>query len=432
MNLYSVEAEKSVIGGVMRRPQMLYAVESIISPDDFYNAENRTIWRALLTEAKAGRGIDSICIHSVLRHHNRPEFELSEIVSIESDLGSAVPDKVAERVRELAQRRRVVAFAEQLTASADSETAEEMIAKASASLDSLLRSGAAKSQRFTDCAQEAIGEIINRRRSRESGQAIGMISGVPSFDALTSGIHGPRLVVLAARPKSGKTAFLNQAAIATVKSGAPGLIVSLEMGAYELMSRALAMESGTNLSALTYGERTALDDAAEAIAMMGDLPLWIDTQTYNLDAICAQIALHKHRHGIQWAAVDHIGLVKTTGKFGSRNDQIGHISWTLKQLAKRLNIPIIALSQLNRDCDRDNRRPRADDLRDSGNVEQDADMVVMIHVPLANRQDAVKKARIGITANRAGPTGWIQNLIEFTGANQRFKETNEKATDDND
>jgi len=192
------------------------------------------------------------------------------------------------------------------------------------------------------------------------------------------------------------------------------------MSEAQLAQRAAASLTGISLSLISRGKPEAIT-AMGALTALGDLPAWIDDTTCDLDAICARIALYQRRNGIEWAAINHIGLIRTE-RFNSRNEQMGHISWTLKRLAKRLGIPIIALSQLSRRSEQDGRRPRADDLRDSGNIEQDADVIVMLHTGQEDRAQPQRPVQIGIVKNRLGPSLWFKERFEFDGATQRFYE----------
>jgi replicative DNA helicase len=164
-----------------------------------------------------------------------------------------------------------------------------------------------------------------------------------------------------------------------------------------------------------------VEGAIETAARMGDLPLWIDTETYGLNQILAQIAMHKHRHGIQWAAIDHVGLIQTE-RFNSRNDQIGHITAAIKRCAKQLGIPIIALFQLSRASEKDGRKPGLHDLRDSGNIEQDLDVAIFLHVDAKDRGAPTRRVELGILKNRSGRSSWLSEWFEFDGAVQTFRE----------
>jgi len=417
-----MESEQSLLGDLMGRPQAFFAASAVVTEDDFYTQDHRVIWRTIAKLSKLGRGYDWVSISESLRDSGDLDDVggVAYLATLQAD-ASGRAENHASRVRELSQRRSLIAFGQDLASAAYSgQSAEELAGTVSTSVEALLSTSAAKSVRLGEMAEAALEDFNNARKKREAGIVVGMQTGLRLFDQFTGGFNGPLLIFLAARPKCGKTALLNQAAIHSAKAGVPGFIASIEMGANQTAARALSLFAGVNVSRLQQAADAEFGKAAGALGALSELPLWFDFETFWLDNIVAQIALHKIRFGIQWAAVDHIGLIKTRESFKNRNDQLGHITWTLKQAAKRLGIPIIALSQLGRDCDRDGRRPRADDLRDSGNLEQDADMVAMLHVALAERTKFIRTVEIGITANRSGPSLWMPEKYEFHGALQRF------------
>jgi replicative DNA helicase len=193
------------------------------------------------------------------------------------------------------------------------------------------------------------------------------------------------------------------------------------MGAEELMIRGLAAYTGKNVGRMFHGYDEEVSAAVTAAEKMGDLPLWLDADTSDVDSILAQIAVMKHRNGIRWAAVDHVGLVQTR-QFNTRNDQIGHITGRLKQAAKRLQIPIIALFQLSRLSEKENRPPGLHDLRDSGNIEQDLDVAIFLHVDADQRDKPQRRVHVGVLKNRSGRSGWLKEEFRFDGTTQTFRE----------
>lgn len=431
---HSHDAEQSVLGGLMIHNPAWYPVSAILSESDFYTRDHQIIWRQMAAMFAAGKPVDLITLTNWMRDNGtlNEAGGFAYVGRIAADTPSAANIEVyAERIRETSRRRMLIALGQDIAEAAyNGADADDVMAKCSSGIDALLVQQASTSVAFDQLADNAIATFRDAADRRARGESQGATFGLAGLDHIVGGLHGPMLVVVAARPKCGKTALLNQFAVHAAQSGKPGLIVSLEMGANQTAARAMALHAGVNVSRIQKGDAAELHKAEASLPSIKGLPLWFDFSTWTLDAIVSQIALHKHRHGIAWAAVDHIGLVKVREKFSSRNDQIGHVSWTLKQAAKRLNLPIIALSQLSRECDRENRKPRADDLRDSGNVEQDADMVLMLHVPIAERSQMVRKAKIGITANRNGPSCWVPNDYKFVGAVQRFYEEATDAGDD--
>lgn len=420
----SMESEQSLLGDLMRRPQAFYVASASVSEEDFYHHDHRVIWRCIGDLVRAGRDTDFVSVTEALRDIG----ELDKVGGV-AYIGTLAQDCIgraenhANRIRELAQRRALIAFAHDISAAAYSgQDSAGVFGEVSTSMDSLLRTGPSHSVKFVDMASSALEKFTQAKKQRDAGVVIGAQSGMAEFDRISGGLHGPRLIILAARPKCGKTALANQIALMSAQAGQGGYVASIEMGEDETSARTLALHAGVNVTRLQRGSEHELGRATASLTSLSSLPLWLDFGTYWLDDIVAQIAMHKLRHDIRWAVVDHIGLVRCRENFRSRNDQLGHVSWTLKQAAKRLGIPIIALSQLGRDCDKENRKPRPDDLRDSGNLEQDADLAIMLHVPMGERTKFQRIAKIGLLANRAGPSLWLPCDYEFDGPTQRFTE----------
>ena len=228
--------------------------------------------------------------------------------------------------------------------------------------------------------------------------------------------------IAAGRPGVGKSALKLQIAIGAALQGRGVGIVSLEMGDAEIGFRALANAVRVNGTALSRGDPEESDRlkrhvGGEELRRLRDAPLWFDFNAATLPEVVSRITAWCRTRKIVLAIVDHIGLIDASG-YTTRNDQLGAISRALKRLAMRLSIPILALSQLNRAVERDGRRPTLADLRDSGNLEQDADVVLMLHA----RDEAGVEVDVGILKNRSGPKGWLRNSLRFSGREQRFIE----------
>lgn len=425
----SLLAEEYVLRTLLSDDAAAWDIFAMLSATDFYRSTHRDYFAALASMHKARQPMDWIALHAEMQRRGQatPETmaELSDLLA--TGTGTANWRHHAGTVRDKAQARALIALSADVAERAYSDSPSELVAMMSQRLTTATASNTGSAKRFSEVYDATEQAIVEIRRRRDSGVTVGAPTGLRDLDARLGGLHGPKLIVIAARPATGKTALLNLAGVNAARHGFGTLICSLEMSDDALMVRALAAEAGVNVTKLSLGFTDEVDAGAEAYSRLGDIPLWIDTDSYDLDAICAQIALHRHRHGIQLAAVDHIGLVTTRQKFNSRNDQMGHISRTFKQLAKRLNIPVIALSQLSRECEKEKRRPIMSDLRDSGNIEQDADIVMFLHTPYDQRDQPTKPIEIGLAKNRGGRTGWIEGY-EFDGATQRIYQPHHNVT----
>lgn len=410
----SAEAELAVLTCCLSDNRAIFDAQAKLTADDFSVYANGTVWRAISAAFAERQPVDAVTVVPRLR---------GDVEAVQAFQNAAAAmysasniGVYAEAVRDAATKRRVLKLASEIQ-SMDA-TGPELVATGIDRLSALQSRQASNAQRFSaafNATEAAVRELAARRRR---GEVVGAPTGISHLDDALGGIGGPKLIIVAARPAVGKTAFLNLAALSMARKGFPGIIFSLEMSADALVVRALAAHTGTNVTMLSRGEEEAFNAGFSCASEIGDVPLWIDCDTYDLPTICAQASMYRHKHGIQWIAVDHIGLVETP-KFNNRNDQLGHVSRTLKQLAKRLNIPVIALSQLSRECERDKRKPNLSDLRDSGNLEQDADQVVFLHSPYEQKEEPVRPLWFGVLKNRGGRTGWIENY-KFEGATQRL------------
>lgn len=413
----SRDTEIAVISACLADNRAVFEASAKCSADEFTDEGCAGLWRVMLSLHGERLPIDPATILPRIDNGKNPEAALAFGEAYTSGYSASNVAVYADAIRDAATKARVVNLARELSAVADKTSGQDLIALGVQKLTALETRQQGSAQRFSEAFNATERAIIELRDRRRRGELTGAPTGIGDLDEALGGVTGPRLIILAARPAVGKTAVLNLAALSMARAGFGGLVCSLEMSTDALVIRALASESGCNVTGLSRGEDRDLDKGCEAMMGIGDIPLWIDCDTYDIAGICAQAAMHRHRYGIQWLAVDHIGLVETP-KFSSRNDQLGHVSRTLKQLAKRLNIPVIALSQLSRECERDKRRPNLSDLRDSGNIEQDADQVVFLHSPYDLKNEPKRPLEIGVLKNRGGRTGWIAGHA-FEGATQR-------------
>lgn len=422
---YSIEAEQSVLGALMLDANQFYPIRALLAPEDFYRMDHQILARSMFGLLQASKTCDLVTVTEALKLSRELDDAggFAYVAQLAADSWSAANAEAhAKVVRDYSQRRKLIALSGDLAERAWRSTADEATAFLTAEVNVLMQRTAPASKRFQEAVTDACGVMALAAKNAGNGGTCGAPTGLPSLDRLLGGFSGPRLYVLAARPKCGKSALLNQFAINAAMNGWPGLIVSRELGSDELAIRAMSMISGVNVTKLHRGHRAEADRASDCTMALGDLPLWLDDQTSMLEAICAQIAVHKYRHGITWAAVDHLGLVRSERRFSTRDELLHEITWTLKETAKRLQIPIVALSQLNRSSEREGRKPGVHDLRDSGNIEQNADAVIMMHIDPDMRNELVKPVSIGVPANRTGPGMWLDAPFQFDGSTQTFYE----------
>ncbi len=425
----NLEAELGVLGSVLLDNDALHEVVPIVKVEDFYRDSHQTIYRAIRDLYDLGKAIDLITLNEEL--HKRGEFEavggdetLAKIM--ESVPHSANAKYYAQIVKQKAISRQLIESANQILRDGYSNTF---------SADELLQ--AAERKIFAIAEDQATGETVDIKdvivtamdritaKAEDRHAVSGVATGYYDLDEITSGFQGTQLIILAARPSMGKTALaLNicEHVICELNKGV--LFVSLEMGEVELVDRLLSSRGRVDGYKLRTGKGLGTQDMAQlgrAYTELHKAPLYIDsTPARNMLQITANARRLKLRKDLGMIVVDYIQLVDAEENRDSRQEQIAKISRRLKQLARELNIPVIALSQLNRAVEnREDRRPRMADLRESGAIEQDADLVLLLHRPEyydANDQPGI--AELIIAKNRAGATDtvkmtFIKNLTRF-------------------
>lgn len=422
---HSIEAEVAVLGGIMLSPQAWELVAPVLHAEDFYRADHQLIYRTAAALLIDGKPCDFLIVTDQLRQAGRLEEAGGQayVASLALDnFTVANAEAYARIVAEHAKRRRVIALcAEVGDAAYGREESAALLERLNVGLEHVGRAQSGKAKTFGQVLDIADKAISLAKEQRASGKILGAPTGIPCIDKRTGGLRRGRVYIIAARPSLGKSALLNQIGVHAVKHKHPGFIASLEMTDDELGQRAMASAAGVNVTRLSFGAEEEHNRACEAATPLMTLPLWVDTDTYDLAGICAQIAHAKRVNGITWAAVDHIGLVETEA-YSNRNDQLGVITRTFKKLAKRLDIALVLLCQLNRKVESERRPPVLSDLRDSGNIEQDADVCLFLHTDALD-SEALLPMKFGLLKNRGGRRGWIKKRIDFDGATQRFIET---------
>ncbi len=373
---HNIEAEKGVLGAIFFDNNTLRQID--LRVNDFYKPAHREIYSAMLSLSEDGSPIDIITLTERLekKYHN-------EIMDIATQAFTAVnikyhADIVAEASR-LHKLQRLCLQILQIIAGDIQETSEALIGQLHAGMSSIIRDQGDAIVDIRDVARETY-EFIKRRHEQK-----GILSGIPSgfkdIDTITDGFQSSDLIILAARPSMGKTALAMSFAQNAAEIDYPVGVVSLEMGKQALGIRTVSSLSQVELWKLRKGIHTREDTAAliSAAARMADLPIYFSFSAWELDQIRKVITQMVEVKGIKLVIVDYLQLAGNA-KQKTREREIGEISTTLKQLAKTFQIPVIALSQLSREVEkREDKRPKLSDLRDSGQIEQDADVVMFLY-----------------------------------------------------
>lgn len=429
---HSIEAEQSLIGGLLIDHRAWDAVAGVVTDGDFYRDDHRRIFRHIARLAEAGQSPDVVTVADAIEQANEVDQTggLAYLGEIANETPSAANiRRHAEIVRERAVLRRLISAAGELEGACfrpGQRKPAELVAAAEAAFAQVLDQQASEPADLSTVLNDAVVYIDCR------GDVGGLRTGFRDFDALTGGLEPGQLVVVAARPSMGKTVFGVNVADQVARAGGAVLFQTLEMSRREIGMRILAARSGVPMRSMRSGtkEHAHWDRMADELKPATTQRLWFDdTPAVGVPYVRARARRLKRTKGLDLIVIDYLGLMRGQGE--NRVQEIGSISRGLKALAKELQVPIIALAQLNRGVEgRPDKRPLMSDLRDSGEIEQDADIVAMLHREAYHRPDAAEWAGVAellVRKNRNGPTGdvllsWFPEEMRFDayrGANPR-------------
>jgi replicative DNA helicase len=411
----NLEAERGVLGGILLDNDVLHDIVPILSVEDFYRDAHQIIYRAIRDLYDLGRAVDAITLADELVR--RDEYKKIGGEEMLLEIANSVPHAAnaryhAEIVRQKSIARQLIQSATEIIKDGYSNlyTAQQLLETAEQKIFNIAEDQIRGEMHEIKQVLEKAMTLISKR-AEEAHPVTGVSSGFHDVDDITNGFHPNQLVIIAARPSMGKTAFmLNICAHAAITLKVPVLIVSLEMGNLELGERLLCARSQVDGYKLRTGhglDYRELNKLAKAYHEMEGAPIFIDdTPARNMLQITAMARRLKLRQNLGLIAVDYIQLVDSEDSRDSRQEQIAKISRRLKTLARELHVPVIALSQLNRAVEnREDRRPRMADLRESGAIEQDADMVLLLHRPeYYDANDQPNVAEVIVAKNRNGRT----------------------------
>ena len=415
---HSVEAEQSVIGSMLMDREAIIAASEIITGADFYQHQYGVMFESMVELFNEGKPVDLVTLQNRLREKDVPP-EVSSLDFVR-DIMTSVPTSVnvksyANIVREKAVLRRLIKVNEEIEnlCYGGRDKLEDILC--GGTLVCLLQSHGGGE--FVPIRQVALNVLEKIEAASKSNSTVtGIPTGFIDLDYRTSGFQPSDFILIAARPSMGKTAFvLNVVEHVAVKKGLPCMVFSLEMSKEQLVNRMLSMESNVDSQKLRTGTLTDSDwDAVvEGIGTIGSSKLIIDdTPGISISELRSKCRKVKLEYGLSLVIIDYLQLMSGSGKSGeNRQQEISEISRSLKALARELNAPVISLSQLSRACEtRPDHRPMLSDLRESGAIEQDADVVMFLY-----RDDYYNKdtdtpniAEVIIAKQRNGPIGTVQ------------------------
>lgn len=422
----SIEAEKAVISSVLIDPKVLPNID--LTAKHFHNPALATIWEAIITLNSQHKRINIITIGVFLGDNGKLDSvgghafiaELSGILPTALEYESYVSivlDKYRRREAITLLQKTIEEMHQQ-----EESAASEAIASTIQGLRPLLDFGGSEIPHLKGFVAQAVDNI--ELLFRNKGAIIGVPTGFRHFDQIFGGWKGGQFIVAAARPSVGKSALAMNIALNAAKATIPTAVFTLEMSGCELGTRMLCGESRTGMDAIRSGELTKGDlmPMGNASASLESIPMYIDEESaISITSLRAKARKMKKSHDIGFIVIDYLQLMRSETRRAQNNRQveISEISAGLKELAKDLNIPILALAQLNRDIEkRKDGRPQLSDLRESGSIEQDADIVLLMH---RDKKEQVEDTFILIAKNRGGVSGDIVRL-SFDGKTTTFRE----------
>ncbi len=427
---HSEDAEQAVIGSMLIDKEAISTAMEYLTKEDFYENRYGILFDAITSLFNEGKPAELVLLQEKLKQMNAaPELYDLKFISAIID---AVPTSAniryfAEIVQDKALSRNMIKTCENIanTCYLDKEKTEDVMSEAEKQIFNI--SQARQTSDFVsirDVVVESIKQI--QAASGSKGGVTGIATGFYDLDYKTAGMHPSDLILIAARPSMGKTAFvLNIAEHAAVHLGVTTVVFSLEMSKVQMANRVLAMNSSVDAQSIRTGHLTDSDWSRliESARVIGESPLIIDdTPGITINELRSKCRKYKLEKNLGLIIIDYLQLMSAGKKVESRQQEVSEISRALKALARELNCPVIACSQLSRSVEsRDDKRPMLSDLRESGAIEQDADVVMFIYRDEYYHKDSDRKgiAEIIISKQRNGPTGTVElkSQLEYT----RFK-----------
>ena len=424
----SLEAEQSVIGSMIMDRDAIVAAMDILIKDDFYHQQYGVMFDAIVELFNAGKDVDIVTIQNKLKEKGVPD----EIASLEyiSELVSSVPVSIniksyANIVKEKALLRSIIRVNQEIENDCynGTEPVDAILEKTERDIFNLLqKKGAKDNVPISEIVMNALDKI--EMAAKQKGSVTGVPTGFIDFDYMTAGLQPADLIIVAARPSMGKTALvLNMAQYIGFHENRPLAIFSLEMSKEQLVNRLFSLESRVDAQKLRTGnlQDSEWEQLIEGASVIGASNVIIDdTPGISVGELRSKCRKFKLEHpDLSVVMIDYLQLMTTSGKSESRTQEISEISRSLKALARELNCPVIALSQLSRAVEqRPDHRPMLSDLRESGGIEQDADVVMFIYRDDYYNKDSELKgiSEIIIAKQRNGPVGTVQLawLPEYT------------------
>jgi replicative DNA helicase len=427
----SLQMEQAVIGSMLMDRDAVAEVADLLTKEDFYYAQYGMLYSAIIELYNEGKPIDLAIVSNKLKEMGAAESvsNLSFIGEVlESVQFSSHAGEYAKIVQDKSILRKMIKYAESTMAKCyeSDDSVNDILELSEKDLFDITQKRNTGMQ-FVDMKEIALNVLDNIEASAKRGSKVtGVPTGFKDLDEKLTGLHGSELILIAARPAMGKTAFaLNIAQYAAMKADVPVAVFSLEMSKEQLATRLIAMDSMVDSQSIRTGQLldTDWDKIMESTYRVGEMEMYIDdTPGINIAELRSKCRKLKQTKNIGLIVIDYLQLMNAGGRSESRQQEISTISRSLKKLARELDVPVVALSQLNRAVDsREDHKPVMSDLRESGAIEQDADVIMFIYRDdYYNKEDSPKPgiADIIVAKQRNGSTGpveltWIGKYTKF-------------------
>lgn len=406
------KAEKAVLGACFLNNQVIPQVITKLSVDDFFYPQHQQVYDLIQKRFAKGETVDTVVLAGdMLTHGGGDPMILQRMVEASPVVANV--DQYIDIVADAATRRRLSAMS--VRAQQLAETGAEpdkIIEEIQTGLEQAVNVDESETVRLGETLETVLDDVA----AREDGkQPRGIMTGFTELDEITNGLSGGQMIIVAARPGVGKsTLAVDFMRHASIKNGIPSLIFSLEMGRGELVERIISAETNVRTHDLKTGSMSEDDwaNVTSAIARLDDAPLYIaDSAEVTMMDIAARSRLMVAQHGVKMIVVDYLQLLTSGRRAESRQQEVSDFSRQLKLLAKSLDVPIVAIAQLNRGVEMrgEDALPKASDLRESGSLEQDADIVLLIHRPDVSNRDHERagEADLIIGKHRGGSVGTV-------------------------
>jgi replicative DNA helicase len=426
---HNVEAEESVLGSMLLSKDAIAEVLELLREEDFYRPAHRTVFRSILDLYSHGGAVDAVTVAEDLRRNG----DLADIggAPFLHTLVAGVPTAAnaayyARIVKEAGVLRRLIDVGTRIV-QVGYETPQDVERAVDLAESWVYQVAQGRiSEDYQSLREVLTGTLEAIERLHEDHREItGIPTGFAELDRLTSGLQPSNLIIVAARPGVGKSSLgLDVARHASVRAGVPTVVFSLEMSRTELVQRLMCAECTVDMQRLRTGRMEEADwtRLTRSLGRLADAPLYIDdspgTTMMEIRAKCRRL---KQRHGLGLVVVDYLQLMQPSRRFENRQQEVSEISRSMKLLAKELNVPVIAISQLSRQTEsRSDRRPMLSDLRESGALEQDSDVVLFIYRDELYDPESPRKgeADLILAKHRNGPTDTV--TVTFQGQYSRF------------